>query len=175
VAHEESIAGTHARKNPPALLHGHRRVSFTSKAPDPSSAPIRTKDLARTGRALKNKSTGKTPVLTMKKILTVLILAAATAAAIAQIAPPVNEPKIGATAPASLDPAVVAITKERDDAKAALAAAQTQQQQQAVVTEYYKAVAERNEAILRLTQANAQIADLQAKLAAATAPKPPAK
>lgn len=68
--------------------------------------------------------------------------------------------------------------KEGVDAKNALAAAQTAAQQNAVVTEYYKAVAEKNQAIIeivglrqQLEAANKRIAELEA----AAKPKESAK
>lgn len=68
-------------------------------------------------------------------------------------------------------PALDALTKERDDLRSALAQAQGQAQQTAIVTEYYKAMAEKNQAILQLitaqqqlTEANARVTTLQAEL-----------
>lgn len=59
-------------------------------------------------------------------------------------------------APPTVD-AIAMITKQRDDAQAALAAAQAQQQQTQIAVEYYKTVAERNEALLRLTQLQGEL------------------
>lgn len=120
----------------------------------------------------------------MKKYL--LLLAVLATAAIAQTAPaPVAPP--AATTPAdgkkvdvlnAPDGTYGNITnaiKERDEARAQIDILQKNAQQAAVVTEYYKVVAERNEALLRLTQANAQITVMQGEIdhmrAAATAKK----
>lgn len=57
--------------------------------------------------------------------------------------------------------------KELADTKAALATAQNAQQSSAIAAEYYKALSEKNDALLRLMQAQVQLADLQSQLAAA--------
>lgn len=82
-----------------------------------------------------------------------------------------------ATPPAAAKPAVVVpkpdpivdLTKERDEAKAALANAQAQQQQTSVAAEYYKAVAERNQALLQIVQLQQDLANTQKALTDAQA------
>ncbi len=61
------------------------------------------------------------------------------------------------------------VMKERDEAKAQVATLQAQQQQQSLVAEYYKAVAEKNETILRLVAVQQQLNAVQGELAAAKA------
>lgn len=64
---------------------------------------------------------------------------------------------------------VANLTKERDEAKAQVVQLQANQQQQALVSEYYKAVAEKNETILRLVAVQQQLVAAQAELATAKA------
>lgn len=98
----------------------------------------------------------------MKNLIPALFLAALCASACFA-----NEaPKPAAPAP---DPVSI-LTKDRDEARAQVAQMQAQANQSAIVTEYYKALAEKNQAILQavslnqqLEQANARANDLQAK------------
>lgn len=116
----------------------------------------------------------------MKNLLLIALLALAPGLAVAQTTAPAAAPAAVAAAPHVNPPKVDVLNasdgsygnitqanKERDEAKAQLSTLQAQQQQQAVVTEYYKVVAERNEALLRATQLQIQLNDAQAKLTAA--------
>lgn len=125
----------------------------------------------------------------MKKITALLVLAVLATAAFAQINPPATpipnatavpkvEPPQPATAVAVME--IEKLTKERDEARGQAQQLQQQQQQTSVVAEYYKATAERNEAILRLNAMAAELEKAKAEIAtlkAAAAPKPvtPAK
>lgn len=97
-------------------------------------------------------------IILVAGLLATFINAAAEPAPVAPVTPPISAAN-----------ELTAITKERDDAKAALAASQAQQQQNAIVTEYYKAVAEKNEAILRVVAVNEQLQAAQKELAAVKA------
>jgi predicted nucleic acid-binding Zn-ribbon protein len=88
---------------------------------------------------------------TLRQFLASLTLIAALVGGL--IATATDAPKPAAPAPTALETA----SKERDDAKAQVAALQAQQQQQAVVTEYYKAVAEKNQAILQAVGLQQQV------------------
>lgn len=114
----------------------------------------------------------------MKKYLLVLAaLCAFTVLASAQLAPPAI-PAPAVTTPAAGIPspeAFAAMVKERDEARGQAAALQQQQQQTSIVAEYYKAVAERNEAILRVNALQGQLTQAQGEIAtlkAAALPKP---
>lgn len=102
----------------------------------------------------------------MKKLI--LLLAVIATASFAQVAPPAvpapapAAPHVDTTSSSSV--AIAELTKARDEAKAQVASLQAQQQQQAVITEYYKIVAERNEALLRLNQAQTENAALKSAL-----------
>lgn len=112
----------------------------------------------------------------MKKLLSVVIAAfciCSSAIVISAIAASTAKPT-----DATPDP----IVRELADTKAALATAQNAQQSSAIAAEYYKAISEKNEALLRLMQVQAQVADLTKQLAEARAevetmkvPKPEAK
>lgn len=96
----------------------------------------------------------------MKKHTTLIAALCASAlvlAAFAQTVPP--------TPPAAPPvPTMAALTAERDELAGKLAASQKAQNDSAITAEYFKALAERNEALLRLTQAQADIAQLRASL-----------
>lgn len=59
--------------------------------------------------------------------------------------------------------AELALTKERDAAKAELENLKGQQQQQAIITEYWKAVAEKNQAILQIVSLQQQLTEAKAE------------
>ncbi len=106
-------------------------------------------------------------------LLLVAILAHAAETQPSPAAPPAGPPAdlVHRTAPNLPPPAakpdpLAELTKERDDAKAALASLQAQQQQNAIAVEYFKAAAERNdnnrnEALLALVQMKIQLTAAQ--------------
>lgn len=101
----------------------------------------------------------------MKKIA--ILLAVFATAVLAQTAP-ATYTIIPPPADVATATALAKMTKERDDAVAQAKAATAQQQQQAIAAEYYKAVAERNEALLRLQQTGNELTLTKEQLAAAT-------
>lgn len=104
----------------------------------------------------------------MKKLI--LTLAALCASALVNAAPaPAEAPKPDQAVNdiASIRANMSTLAKERDDAKAQLSAAQAQQQQTAVAVEYYKTLAERNEALLRVVSVQAELEAVKKQLAEA--------
>lgn len=100
----------------------------------------------------------------MKTRILILAMASAVALFAAEAPKPaidvVDHSKIAAPA---VDP-VAAVTKERDDLKTQLATAQQQTGALQEANRNLQIIAERNEALIRLIQANANIAELQKQL-----------
>lgn len=110
----------------------------------------------------------------MKKLTLILLGLALSASALAvEPAPlPAGASDLVHRTPPPAAPASTAIadlTKERDDAKAQLANALAQQQQTSIAAEYYKAVAERNQALLQIVQLQTDLTKAQQALAEVTA------
>jgi len=107
----------------------------------------------------------------MKKLILILALAA----------PFTLRAELPKAATTATNPAIEALTKELEAEKARAAGSQSQvdqlkaqQQQQAVITEYYKTVAERNEALLRIVQLQTENAQLKSEVEALKAKAAPA-